>query len=183
MLPNQYESNQLILIIESLLSQKSTGNISLKTEVSSWQAQRSCTLILRKGELVFGDIQVPTSEQFCEQLGKKINPNSINAALAIAKKRSQSTGTEQDLIEILVTLKVFTWEDIGRFITSRAMVNLEIFSTFPGTIEWQKTMILLFLVKKSNRILIGKVLRINSQKESRCGTVLSQQFLRWIIFQ
>ena len=78
-----YNSGQLIALIESSSDQKYTGIINLKTNISGSQKQRTSSVVLRNGQVILADSQLPTNEQFCKILGDKTNPNAIAASKAL----------------------------------------------------------------------------------------------------
>ena len=84
MTSQKYESGKLNFILNSLIKNNSSGILSLKTEVDSWQQQRSCILMLREGTLVYADTKVLEAQEFCRRLGKTLKLNSLDAALSVA---------------------------------------------------------------------------------------------------
>lgn len=142
MLPKNYDSNQLNSIINSLFGKKASGTLGLKTEVSSWQNQRYCILVLLNGTLVYGSesaTQAPNNQEFCKMLGKELKPNLINAALSVAVQRTINPSSVRELIELLIKMKVFTWEEVENFITVKTTLILEKFLSHPGKFQWQET--------------------------------------------
>jgi CheY-like chemotaxis protein len=140
MLAKKYESSQLISVLESLFKQQGNGILSLKTQVTSWQYQRSCLLMLYNGALVYGDTElsyVPSNQELCKMLGEKLNPNLINAALSVATERINNPKSVRELIENLIKMRVFTWEQVETFITTKIVLILERFLSYPGEAQWQ----------------------------------------------
>ncbi len=139
---NKYESSELNSILESLFKKNANGVLSLKTQVTSWQHQRSCILILRHGSLVYGDTQVsqiPNNKEFCKMLGNKLKPNLINAALSVASEKITNPTSITELIELLTKMRVFTWEEVEALITTKVILTLEKFLAHPGEAQWQAT--------------------------------------------
>lgn len=138
----KYNSNEINSVLETFFARKASGILSLKTKIDSWQSQRSCMLILHNGNLVYGDAniaQVPGNEELGKMLGKELKSNSINAALSVAIKRIKNTTSVRDLIELLVKLKAFTWEEVENFITNKIIMILEKILSHPGEFKWQET--------------------------------------------
>jgi twitching motility two-component system response regulator PilG len=138
----KYESSQLSSVLDALFKQKANGILSLKTQVTSWQYQRSCILVLHNGALVYGDSkisQAPSNQELCKMLGDKLNPNLINAALSVANEKITNPKSVQELVELLTKMRVFTWEEVETFMTTKIILILERFLAYPGEAQWQVT--------------------------------------------
>ncbi|MGL5942492.1 MAG: response regulator [Waterburya sp.] len=136
----KYESSQLSSVLDSLFKQQANGILSLKTQVTSWQYQRSCILMLHNGALVYGDTKIsyaPSNQELCKMLGDKLNPNLINAALSVAIEKTTNPKSIKELIELLTKMRVFTWEEVETFITTKIILILERFFSYPGEAQWQ----------------------------------------------
>lgn len=142
-MPSQkYESNQLNSVLESLFNKKANGIISIKSQVPAWQNQRSCFLILHQGALVYGDTktaQIPKNQEFCKMLGDQLKPNIINAALSVASEKIANSSSVREFIELLTKMRVFTWEEVEAFITTKIILVLEQFLSHPGDAFWQSS--------------------------------------------
>jgi CheY-like chemotaxis protein len=138
----KYESNQLNFVLDSLFKQQANGILSLKTQVTYWQYQRSCILMLHNGALVYGDTEIsyaPSNQELCKMLGDKLNPNLINAALSVAIEKTTNPKSVKELIELLTKMRVFTWEEVETLITTKIILILEKFFSYPGEAQWQAT--------------------------------------------
>lgn len=136
MLPKQYKSNELISILESLLTKRANGILKLKTKVDYWPQSRYCYLVLCNGTITFAGSKLPNNEQLAKILGKKLNPNGINAALLVASKQMGASESHQKFVDLLVSLKVFTWEEVQKWILEQLIQQLEIFEAHPGQTSW-----------------------------------------------
>ncbi len=132
-----YQSNQLIFILDSLFKNNSSGILSLKTQVNSWQNQRSCILILRNGALVYGGIQVPNNQEFCRRLGETLKPDLIKAALSVASEKIGNPESFSELLNSLTRMRVFTWQEVEALMTMKVILILEKFSIHPGEAQWR----------------------------------------------
>ena len=138
----KYESNQLNSVLESLFNKKANGILSIKSQVPTWQDQKSCILILHQGALVYGDTKtdrIPKNQEFCKMLGDKLKPNIINAALSVASEKIANSSSVRELIELLTKMRVFTWEEVEAFITTKVILVLEQFLSHPGDADWQSS--------------------------------------------
>ena len=132
-----YQSNQLIFILDSLFKKKSSGILSLKTQVDSWQPQRSCILILCNGALVYGGTQIPTSQEFCRRIGEALKPNLIKAALSVASEKITNSESFVELLESLIRMRVFTWQEVEALMNTKILLILEKFIYHPGEAQWE----------------------------------------------
>ncbi|BAZ45632.1 hypothetical protein NIES4102_26580 [Chondrocystis sp. NIES-4102] len=139
MLAKKYEANQLNSLLNSLFEQRGSGILSLKTQVNSWNIQRSFILVFHNGALVYGDSdisEIPSNLELCKALGDKLNPNLINAALSLAEEKVTNPKSIREFIETLVKMRVFTWEQIENLVTNKILVILEILQAYPGKAQW-----------------------------------------------
>ena len=136
-MPDKYLSASFFAEIESFANQKQTGTLILRTNVPSWKQQRISSFVLQQGHLVFANAQLLNNEQFCQVLGNKISPNTINAALLTAKARVSNVSSYQEFSSLPIRMKVFTWSDVVSFAEQKLIQNLEVFATYPGTIEYR----------------------------------------------
>ncbi|MGF1540714.1 MAG: PleD family two-component system response regulator [Pleurocapsa sp.] len=132
-----YQAQDLIALLEAQIKQNFSGVVSLKTQVDSWQNQRTSILILNHGAIVYGGVKVPTNQELAKSLGKKFKPDLINAALEVALTKLVNPDSVGELMEKLIKIKVFTWANIEQFIERQVVAILEKFSLHPGIAEWQ----------------------------------------------
>ncbi len=139
---NNYASTQLNPILESLFEKQASGILRLQTQVTSWVKQKSCILILHNGALVFGDTkiaQTPSNQEFCQILADGLKPKNFAPGMAVANQRVTNPKSVRELLELLITLKVFSWQEVEKFITNQVILALEQFSSHPGEATWQET--------------------------------------------
>ncbi len=139
---NNYASTQLNPLLESLFEKQASGILRLQTQVTSWVKQKSCILILHNGALVFGDTkiaQTPSNQEFCQILADGLKPKNFAPGMAVANQRVTNPKSVRELLELLITLKVFSWQEIEKFITNQVILALEQFSSHPGEATWQET--------------------------------------------
>jgi CheY-like chemotaxis protein len=132
----KYNPNQLISILDSLFKKNSSGILSLKTQVDSWQQQRSCILILRNGALVYGGTQVPNAEELCLKIGQTLKPNLIKAALSVAVERAKEPNSAVELLEMLIRMRAFTWQEVESLVNTKVLLIIEKFIAYGGEAQW-----------------------------------------------
>jgi len=165
MLHEKYESNELISVLKSFLDKRINGILKLKTKVEYWQNQRCCDLVIYDGTITFAGSQLPTSNQLAKTLGKQLNPDSINAAWLVAKKKIDTSESHQKFVDLLVTLKVFTWEEVQSWILSQIVQKLDIFKAHPGEISWYTDKNFDLFTGKDHDVLVWQ--NIEQQLEER----------------
>jgi len=137
MLQEEYESEQLIGLIESLFDQKYTGILSIEADVSNDKKSRSCDFIFSKGEIIFTNSQTLDKEQFCKRLGSKTSPDAVKAALLVTKQRVSNAESWQEFIDLLIKMRVFTWEDVAKFVLQSIIQDIEVFATYSGKAKYK----------------------------------------------
>ena len=135
MLSKTYQSNQLISILDSSIEDNTTEVLNIKTNVHSWQKQRCCILILRDGKLVYGGTHVPSNQELCRWLGDILKPNLIKAALSVAREKIVNPDSIVELVELLIKMRVFTWQEVEALMTTRVLLILEKILRHPGEIR------------------------------------------------
>ena len=132
----KYQAHQLISILESLFKKNSSGILSLRTQVDEWQQQRSSILVLRNGGLVYGGTQIPTARELCRRLGEALKPNIIKAGLSVAVERAQDPNSTVELLEMLIRMRAFTWQEVETLMNNKVLLVIEKFLTYPGEAQW-----------------------------------------------
>ena len=136
----KYEAGELNTILETLFKKQKSGILSLKTQVKDWQNQRFCILILQNGALVYGEAniaKIPSNKEVCQMLGNKLKPNLINAALSVASEKITNPTSIRELIELLIKMRVFSWQEAEALIVNKVVLILEQFLPYPGEAKWQ----------------------------------------------
>ncbi len=135
----QYQAQQLKNLLESQLNQNISGVLALETKVTSWQKQRVGILVVHNGALVYGDSTLPNNQQFAKSLGDKLQPNFIDAALSLASEKLNNPQSVRELIEILVKLRIFKWDNVEKHIHNQVVSILERFEAYPGQAKWDNS--------------------------------------------
>ena len=133
----KYKSGQLGSVLNSLFEKNSSGILSLKTQVDSWQHQRCGILMLHDGALVYGGTQVPEAQEFCRRLGEALKSNFIKAALSVAVQKADNPQSMRELLEALVRVRVFTWQEVEALMNTKVLLVLEKFISHPGLARWE----------------------------------------------
>ena len=131
-----YQSQQLSSLLKSKQNSQFSGTLFLATTTKSWQNQRSCVLIWRQGEIVYGGSTVPTNRELAKTLGNKLKPDLVNAALGVAKDKIPNSKSVRELLALLIRMRLFTWEQVEKLIKSSVILILERFLPHPGQAQW-----------------------------------------------
>ncbi|MBE9166810.1 response regulator [Pleurocapsales cyanobacterium LEGE 06147] len=134
---SQYDSGQLNSLLESLQKDKFSGVLHLTIRIASRSHQRSCVLIWRSGEIVYGGLKVLSNKEFADMLGQKFQPGWINAAIEATSKRLNNPTSVREMAELLVRLKLFEWKTIESFIQAKVICLLEQFIPYSGQARWE----------------------------------------------
>jgi CheY-like chemotaxis protein len=132
----KYNSHQLISILDSLFKKNSSGFLSLTTQVAAWQKQRSSILILRNGALVYGGTKVPQASELCQKIGEALKPDLIKAALTVAVQRATKPNSAVELLDMLIKMRAFTWQEVEALINTEVLLIIEKFLAYPGEAQW-----------------------------------------------
>jgi len=132
----KYDSHQLVSILDSLFKKNSSGFLSLTTQVAAWQKQRFSILILHNGALVYGGTQVPQAQELCQRLGETLKPELIKAALAVAVQRATKHNSAVELLEMLIRMRAFTWQEVEALMSTEVLLIIEKFLPHPGEAQW-----------------------------------------------
>ena len=136
----KYNQYQLIPILDSLFKKNSSGILSLKTQVDTWQQQRSCILVLRQGALVYGGTQIPQAAELCRRLGEALKPNLIKAALSVAQEKATKPNSAVELLDMLIKMRAFTWEEVEALMKTKVLLIIEKFISHPGEAQWHNSL-------------------------------------------
>ena len=132
----KYKPYQLISILDSLFKKNSSGILSLRTQVDDWQQQRSNILVLRNGGLIYGGTKVPTAIELCRRLGEALKPNLIKAGLSVAVERAKNQNSAVELLEMLIRMRAFTWQEVETLMNTKVLLIIEKFIAHPGEAQW-----------------------------------------------
>lgn len=132
----KYNSHQLISILDSLFKKNSNGFLSLTTQVAAWQKQRSSILILRNGALVYGGTKIPKASELCQKIGETLKPELIKAALTVAVQRATKPNSAVELLDMLIRMRAFTWQEVEALINTEVLLIIEKFLAHPGEAQW-----------------------------------------------
>ena len=140
MLQNQYQAQQLNTLLAELNSKQVSGNLFIDAAVRSERPTRSRVLVWQSGRLVYGGQKLPSNQGFAKQLGQKVNRQEwINTAINAAIKKIATPTSIQELLEQLVGMRLFTWEQIDAVVRTEIVTCLEQVLPYAGQFRFDSS--------------------------------------------
>lgn len=135
-----YEAGQLPNFLKYLENESFSGSAYINTTVTPSQKPRSRVLIWQKGELVYAGLKIPaTNQEFAKMIGIKSNHSWAEAAIKYASQTLQNPSSFRELLEKVVRIRVFKWEEIETFIHTQAVHVIEQALPHPGKLNLDST--------------------------------------------
>ena len=129
----QYRSQQLATLLETFRTQTS-GTLSINAEINSAQS-RSCILVWRNGEITYGGSKIPNSQEFVQEIGQQLKPDLINVAFNLAKQKATNPQSARSLLETLVKMRLFSWEQVKTLVQAQTVQVLEQVLPYAGQLQ------------------------------------------------
>lgn len=119
------KAQQLLSSLESLTTQKATGILRITTESTSQKPSQAYLLIWQKGEITYVDREIPFIRDFVKNIVQKFKPDIVNVVLSFISSRITQPDSIRHHLELLVSIKVFTWERLEELIKNQIIALLE----------------------------------------------------------
>jgi twitching motility two-component system response regulator PilG len=137
---SQYQAGQLLNLLEDLQSQPVTGFVYIDTTVNPEQKPRSHVLVLKNGELAYGGLKIPPNNQeFAQMIGLKSNYSWADTAIKYTAQKLQNPSSFRELLERIVRIRVFKWEEIETVVHAQVVQVLEQALPHPGQLRLDST--------------------------------------------
>lgn len=130
-----YQAQQLIPILEDLQRRHANGTLYLEAKIDSLR-KKSLVLTLKDGQITYGGLKIPNNQEFAKMLGKKFKRDWIDAAIALATKKATTQTSVRELLELLVRMRMFTWEQIESLVYTQIVLTLEQVLSHPGQFQF-----------------------------------------------
>ncbi len=122
----QYESGQLRNLLEDLQGERTTGSVYIDTIANPDRKPRSRVLVLNNGGIVYGGLRIPDNNQeFVRMIGIKSSYSWAEAAIKYTAQKLQNSSSFRELLEQIVRIRVFKWEDIETVVHAQVVQLLE----------------------------------------------------------
>jgi CheY-like chemotaxis protein len=129
---HQYQTGELQALLEKLSTSKSSGILDISAQVGLEENSRSRVLIWRDGELAYGGKKVPDPQTLAKALVRKFNPSWLDSAMSFAATRVINQNSIQEMLDLLVKLRVFDWQQVQEYFHNRLIWTLEQILPYPG---------------------------------------------------
>lgn len=123
---SSYQAGQLVNLLESLKDEHVSGTVYIKTIVNPDQKPRSRVLVVNNGEIIYGGFKIPPNNQeFARMIGIKLNHSFADTAIKYTLQKLRNPSSFQELLERIVRIRVFKWEEIEAIVHTQVMQVLE----------------------------------------------------------
>jgi len=133
---SKYQAGQLSNLLGDLQGERASGSVYINITVDSAQRPRSYVLVIKNGEIVYGGLKIPDSNQeFAKMLGIKFGYSWAEAAIRYTARKLNNPSSFRELLERIVGIKVFKWEEIEAAIQAQVVQVLEQTLDKPGELR------------------------------------------------
>lgn len=133
---SKYQAGQLSNFLVDLQCEKASGSIYINTTIDPAQRPRSYVLLIKDGEIVYGGLKIPDNNQeFARMMGIKFGYSWAQAAIKYTAQKLNNPSSFRELLERIVAIKVFKWEEIEAAIQAQVVQVLEKTLEQPGELR------------------------------------------------
>lgn len=125
MISTFYQERELANILKTFQTNRASGVLYLDAEVNLQKQKRSRVLVLQNGQIVYGDLILPTNKKLAQTLGQKLNREWSASAIALATQKAANKTSIRALLDLLVKMRLFTWEQVEAFVHTQVVLILE----------------------------------------------------------
>ena len=125
MISTFYQEQQLANVLKTFQTNRASGVLYLDAEVNFQKQKRSRVLVLQNGQIVYGDTILPTNKKLAQTLGQKLNREWSESAIALATQKVANKTSIRALLDLLVKMRLFTWEQVEAFVHTQVVLILE----------------------------------------------------------
>src|SRR5919202_4771563 len=132
----QYQAGQLSNLLGNLQGDRFSGAVYIETIVNPERKPRSRVLVLNNGDIVCGGLRIPDNNQeFVRMIGIKSSYSWADAAIKYTVQKLQNPSSFRELLEQIVRIRVFKWEDIETTVHTQVVQVLEQALPHPGQLK------------------------------------------------
>jgi twitching motility two-component system response regulator PilG len=133
---SQYQAGQLGNLLRDLQHERASGSLFIDTTVNPDQKPRSRVLVLKNGEIVYGGLMIPDNNQeFVRMIGVKSSYSWADTAIKYTAQKLVNPSSFRELLERIVRIRVFKWEDIETVVHAQVVQVLEQALPHPGQLR------------------------------------------------
>lgn len=124
MTQNQYQAQQLPQLLEGLQNKQVNGVLYLDSETNAGEI-RTYILVWKDGRMIYGGNTIPEARSLVKMLEQKLSREWISSAVAFALRQASEEKSIRSLLERLVEMHLFTWEQIESVVYNQLIITLE----------------------------------------------------------
>jgi CheY-like chemotaxis protein len=133
---SQYQAGQLGNLLGDLQDERVSGSVYIETTGNPDRQPRSRVLVLNNGEIVYGGLKLPNNNQdFARMIGIKLSYSWADAAIKYTAQKLQNPSSFRELLERIVRIRVFKWEEIETVVHAQVVQVLEQALPHPGQLR------------------------------------------------
>ncbi len=144
MQPTQYEDQKLSSLLEEFHQKNASGTLHLAVNINAETDQKSHILVWNNGAITYAGLNIPNSYDFAKMLVEKFRPDMTKVAIELAREKATNPDSVRELLEILVRIRVLSWEQIETFVKVLVVRTLERILPHTGQLEFKFNPILEF---------------------------------------
>jgi CheY-like chemotaxis protein len=133
---SQYQAGQLRNWLWKLQSDRTSGAVYIDAAPDPDRPTRSRVLVFKNGEIVYGGLSIPATNQECARaIGVLLNQSVTDLAIKYATKKLRNPSSFRELLEQIVQIRVFKWEKIETAVHTQVLQVLELALPHPGQLH------------------------------------------------
>ncbi|MDV2990362.1 MAG: Sensor histidine kinase RcsC [Chroococcidiopsis sp. SAG 2025] len=136
MSPNQYQAQELSNLLENIQAKQASGVLYIDAQVDSEQPAKSRVLIWKDGRTLYGGKTVPDAQSLVKLLEQKLSREWVASAVAFAMRQVTEQASLRDVLERLVQMQLYNWEQIESVIYSQLILTVEQILPYPGKYQF-----------------------------------------------
>jgi CheY-like chemotaxis protein len=137
---SQYQAGQLLNLLGNLQGKRGSEAIYIDTSVNSPQKPRSCVLVLKNGQIIYGGSRIPDNNQeLAKIIGSKCRHKMADTAIKYARQKLNNSSSFRELLEQIVRIRVFKWEEIEATVYAQVVQVIEQTLPHPGQLQLDPT--------------------------------------------
>ncbi|WP_219725415.1 response regulator [Fischerella thermalis] len=121
-----YQAGQLHNLLQDLQMRKVSGVFYIDINRNTEKNLRTRVLILNNGSIVYGGLKFINNQDFARNIGKKLNHTWAENAIKFAVQKLQNPSSFREILDIVVRIRVFKWEEIEDIVHTQVVQVLEL---------------------------------------------------------
>jgi CheY-like chemotaxis protein len=137
--PLQYRAGQLSDLLEHLQNTDTTGLVHINAIINSEQKLRSRIIVFNQGKIVYGGVKILKNQELARRIGIKLSHDWADVAVGYAAQKLQNPSSFRELLEQIVRIRVFKWEEIETCVHAQVVQVIEQTLPYPGKLHLDPT--------------------------------------------